>query len=141
MPQGGRQGTHLPADGGIGDARRLPVRHVPATGGDVDVRGRIGVEECTEVGGARPLPPGRRAGHLDMLTQIVAEHGIDGQASRLLTPVAGVLVFALDEPRGETTARLARADEHKSDLQSLMRNQYDDCSLTTQNIIRTTYKT
>src|SRR3546814_3146552 len=90
------------------DARRLPVRHVPATGGDVDVRGRIGVEECTEVGGARPLPPGRRAGHLDMLTQIVAEHGPDGQSSRLLTLVAGVLVFALDEPRGETTARLAR---------------------------------
>src|SRR3546814_15403329 len=52
--------------------------------------------------------PGRRAGHLDMLTQIVAEHGPDGQSSRLLTLVAGVLVFALDEPRGETTARLAR---------------------------------
>src|SRR3546814_5107607 len=82
--------------------------HVPATGGVCDVRGRIGVEECTEVGGARPLPPGRRAGHLDMLTQIVAEHGPDGQSSRLLTLVAGVLVFALDEPRGETTARLAR---------------------------------
>src|SRR3546814_17830889 len=43
-----------------------------------------------------------------MLTQIVAEHGPDGQSSRLLTLVAGVLVFALDEPRGETTARLAR---------------------------------
>src|SRR3546814_16553425 len=52
--------------------------------------------------------PGRRAGHLDMLTQIVAEHGPDGQSSRLLTLVAGVLVFALDEPRGETTARLPR---------------------------------
>src|SRR3546814_6474837 len=97
MPQGGRQGTHLPADGSIGDARRLPVRHVPATGGDVDVRGRIGVEECTEVGGARPLPPGRRAGHLDMLTQIVAEHGPDGQS---------------------------RSEEHTSELQSLMRISY-----------------
>src|SRR3546814_4053820 len=90
------------------DARRLPVRHVPATGGDVDVRGRIGVEECTEVGGARPLPPWRRAGHIDMLTQIVAEEGPDGHQSKLLTFVAGLLILALDEPRRETTARRPR---------------------------------